>query len=209
MCRDDGRVRGGQAASPPANDARRPGVAILSAVEPFDRLRAAGQRVIDPAESLAQRVAERVVDLLVHALDVNALAQLVDLNALLDQVDVDKLLTRVNVNALLAQVDVNVLLARVDLDAVMRRVDVGTLVDQIDVNDLARRVDMDVLVEETDLGALIARSSGGAATEALDAARSQAVGLDQFVDRWADRLLRRKRDTPSAPAAVVNAPAGS
>jgi hypothetical protein len=37
----------------------------------------------DPMESLAQRVAEGVFDLLVDALDVNALARRVDLNALL------------------------------------------------------------------------------------------------------------------------------
>jgi hypothetical protein len=37
----------------------------------------------DPMESLAQRVAEGVFDLLVDALDVNALVRRVDLNALL------------------------------------------------------------------------------------------------------------------------------
>ena len=69
----------------------------------------------------------------------------------------------------------------------MRRVDLDALLDRIDVNDLVRRIDMDGLVAETDLGAVIARSSGGAASEALDLARSQAVGLDQFVDRWVRR----------------------
>ena len=44
-------------------------------------------------------------------------------------------------------------------------------------------------------------------TEALDAVRSQAVGLDQFVDRWVQRLLRRKEPAPLAPPALLPAQA--
>jgi hypothetical protein len=66
---------------------------------------------------------------------------------------------------------------------------------------------MDALVQRTDLGAVIARSSGGMGTEALDAVRSQAVGLDEFVDRWVQRLLRRRRPVPSAPSALLPAQA--
>ena len=66
---------------------------------------------------------------------------------------------------------------------------------------------MDALVERTDLGAVIARSSGGMGTEALDAVRSQAVGLDQFIDRWVQRLLRRKHPAPAAPPALLPAQA--
>jgi hypothetical protein len=74
---------------------------------------------------------------------------------------------------------------------------------------LVQRIDMDALVEETDLGAVIARSSGGVASEALDAARSQAVGLDQFIDRWVGRLLRRKHPGPSMPTGLLDAQAAS
>jgi hypothetical protein len=178
-------------------------------VDPLDRLRSAGKRMTDPAESLAQRVAERVVDILVHALDVNALMQRVDLNAVLNQVDIDELLRRVGVNALLDRVDVTALIERADINDVLQRVDVGALLDRVDVNDLVSRIDMDVLVRQTDLGAIIATSSGGVASEALDAARSQAVGLDQFIDRWAGRLLRRKQPRPAAPAALLDAGAQS
>jgi hypothetical protein len=93
-------------------------------------------------------------------------------------------------------------------NALLDRVDVDALLSRVDVNDLMRRVDMDTLVEQTDLGAVIARSSGGAASEALDAARSQAVGLDQFIDRWVQRALRRKHPAPSAPPALLNGRAG-
>jgi hypothetical protein len=165
-------------------------------VNPRDRLRPAGRR--NPVEAIAQQVTERVVDLLVSALDVNELAARIDLNALLDRVDIDAVLKKVDLNSLIDQVDVNAVLARVDLKP---------LLDRVDVNDLVSQVDMDALVERTDLGAVIARSSGGMGTEALDALRSQAVGLDRFVDRWVQRLIRRKQPTPSAPSALLPAQA--
>ena len=151
---------------------------ILSGVDPLDGLRRAGKRVTDPLESLAQSVAQHVVELVVHA---------VDLNALLQQVDLDALLARMDVNEFLA------------------RVDVSALVDRVDVNEVLRRVDVDALVAQTDLGAVIAQSSGGLATEALDAARSSAVGLDGFVDRWVGRVVRRRHPRPVAPPALLDA----
>ncbi len=158
--------------------------------EPLDRLRSAGKRMTDPLEALALRIAEQVIDTVVDVLDVNEILRQVDVNALLDRVAVDPILDRVDVNALLDRVDVDALLARVDVDALLARVD---------VNEFVQRLDMDALVEQTDLGAVIARSSGGVATEMLDSARSQAVGLDQFIDRWVQRLLRRKDAGPAAP----------
>jgi hypothetical protein len=59
-------------------------------VDPRDRLRSAGRR--NPVEAIAQQVTERVVDLLVNALDVNELAARIDLNVLLDRVDVNTVL---------------------------------------------------------------------------------------------------------------------
>jgi hypothetical protein len=145
---------------------------ILEVVDPRDQLRIAGKRLTDPAEALAQRVAARVVDLVVEVVDVNALALRLDLDAILKHVDVNALISRIDVDALLARVD---------------------------VNDLVQRLDIDELVEQTDVGAVIARSSGGVATEALDSARSQAVGMDQFIDRWVQRAFRRKRPGPAKP----------
>ena len=142
------------------------------------------------------------VDALLARVDVNQLVGRVDVAALLDRVDVDALLARVDVNQLLARVDPNPLVQRVDVDQVVQRVDVAAVIDQVDVNHIVQQVDMDALVEETDLGAVIARSSGGAISEALDALRSQAVGLDQFIDRWVGRLTRRKQPWPAAPPAL-------
>ena len=83
--------------------------------------------------------------------------------------------------------------------------DVNQVMQHVDVNQVLQQVDMDALVEETDLGAVIARSSGGAFSEVLDALRSQAVGLDRFIDHWVARLTRRKQPWPAAPPALRTA----
>jgi hypothetical protein len=173
-------------------------------VNPRDRLRSVSRRVTDPAETLAQQVTERVLDLLVDALDVNELAARIDVNAILARIDVNAILAKTELNTVLDQVDVNALLARADLDAVVQRVDVGAVLDRVDVNEVVGRIDIDALVEKTDLGAVIAQSSGGLASDALDAVRSQAVGLDLLIDRWVNRLLRRKHQEPSAPSAQLS-----
>lgn len=147
----------------------------------------------DPAEVLAQQITDRVVELVVNALDVNELVARVDLNAVIGAVDID---------AVMKKIDLNTLLDRVDLDDLIRRVDVGAVLDRVDVNDLVKRIDMAALVEETDLGAVIASSSGGVMNEALDALRSQVVGLDRFIDRRVSRLLRRKHPLPSGPSTL-------
>jgi len=178
-------------------------------VNPRDRLRSVGRRVADPAEELAQQVTERVVDLVVSALDINEILAQVDLNALLSRIDINALLARADINAILAKVDVNVLVNQVDLNAVLARVDVNALMDRVDLNDLVGRVDIENLVQNTDLGAVIATSTGGVASEVLDVARSQAVGLDQLVDRWVRRLLRRNEPGPDVPSALLPPPAAA
>jgi hypothetical protein len=72
-------------------------------------------RVTDLPERLAQGVAERVVALVVDALDVNAVVARIDVDALLARIDVDALLDRIDVDALLERVDVEALIARIDL----------------------------------------------------------------------------------------------
>jgi hypothetical protein len=49
-------------------------------------------------EALAQAAADRVVELAVSALDVNALLDRVDMNAVLDRIDINRLLDRVDMN---------------------------------------------------------------------------------------------------------------
>ena len=141
-------------------------------MDPFERQRLADGRAGPRREALAQAVTDRAVELVMSAVDLNAL------------------LGRVDLNALLAQVDINQLLDRVDI---------SRLLDRMDLDDLLRHIDLDALVQQTDLGAIIAASSSGAAGEALDVVRSQAVGLDEFLARWIARLRRRPYTGPPGP----------
>jgi len=139
-------------------------------------------------EQLVEAIAERVVNLVVEAIDIDALVAKVDMDALLARVDVDGLIDRV------------------DVDKVVSRVDVERMIERVDVEKIIQRVDIDALVEQTELGTIIARSTSGVASEALDLVRAQGVGLDDFVARWVNRILRRKSDDwPSGPPALVSA----
>ena len=150
----------------------------------------AESRLIPRPERWAQATTERVVELVVSALDVNALLDQVDLNAVLDQVDLDRMLDQVDLDRVLDQVDLDRVLDRVDLDRLLKRVD---------LNDIIKRIDVEALVEQTDLGSVIAASSSGVAGDVLDVVRSQAVGLDEFIARWIGRLRRRPYTGPPGP----------
>jgi hypothetical protein len=129
-------------------------------------------------EQLAQAVAERVVGLV------------------LDAIDMDELLERIDVDAGVS---------RVDVDKLIDRVDVEKIIERVDVEKIIQRVDIDALVEQTELGTIIAHSTSGVASEVLDLVRAQGVGLDDFVARWVNRILRRNSDgwSPGPPALVA------
>jgi hypothetical protein len=135
-------------------------------VDPFDQVRSA-------SELLAERAMERMLDLVVQAVDVNDLVQ---------------------------QVDVDALLTRVDLDALLSRVDLDALLTRVDLNRLLTRVDIDAIVQHTDIGAVVLLSSGSVADKAVDLVRGQGVALDRLIDRWVRRLLRRPGPGLRAPA---------
>jgi hypothetical protein len=143
-------------------------------------------------EQLAQAVAERVVSIVMEAIDIDAL---------LDRIDVDGLIKRVDVDAVVSRVDVDRLIDRVDVEKIIERVDVEKIIERVDIKGVVERVDIDALVEQTELGTIIARSTSGIASEALDVVRAQAVGLDDFFARWVNRVLRRPpADIPLGPA---------
>jgi hypothetical protein len=138
-------------------------------------------RPVPRSEALVQAVAERAIELVVSALDVNALLDQVDLNAVLDQVDMDQVLDRIDVN---------------------------TLLERVDLNEIVKRIDIEALVKQSDLGAIIASSSSGVAGEVLDVVRSQTVGLDEFIARWMARLRRRPYTGPPGPPDQLRPGAG-
>jgi hypothetical protein len=139
-------------------------------------------------EQLAQAVAERVVSIV------------------MDAIDIDALLEKIDVDALVSRVDVDGVVSRVDVDKLIDRVDVEKIIERVDVEKIIERVDIDSLMEKTELGTIIARSTTGVASEILDVIRAQGVGLDDFFARWANRLLRRSpADLPLGPPSLVEA----
>lgn len=138
-------------------------------------------RLVPRAEALAQAIAERALEIVIAALDMNALLDRVDMNRVLDQLDIER---------------------------VLDRIDLDRLVERMDLNSIVGRIDVDALVEQTDLGAVIAKSSSGVASDALDVVRSQAVGLDEFLARWIGRLRRRRYAGPPAPPGGPQSRAG-
>ena len=100
--------------------------------------------------------------------------------------------------------DVDAIVIRVDVEKIIDRVDVEKIIDRVDVEpdrrpggraeQIIQRVDIDSLVEQTELGTIIAHSTSGVASEVLDVVRAQGVGLDDFVARWVNRILRRSSE---------------
>jgi hypothetical protein len=156
------------------------------------------RRFAEQVESLAQGVAQRVIDLVVDSVDLNALIARIDLNAVL---------ARVNLNVVLARVDLNEVLDEIDLNEALDRVDMNKLMARVDINEIAGRIDIEALVNNTDLGALLASSSSTIATEAVDLGRSHAVSMDDTLARWVNRL-RRNHTGPAGPPGPLSAPEG-
>ena len=123
-------------------------------------------------EQLAQALAERIVPLVIEAIDIDAL---------LDRVDVEKIIERV------------------DVEKIIDRVDVEKIIDRVDINSIVDKIDIDSLVEQTELGSIIARSTTGIVTEILDVIRAQGVGLDDFILRWGNRLIGRGKQISTWP----------
>ena len=87
----------------------------------------------DPLELRAQIVAEHVIDLVVHSLDMNYLVRQVDLNAVIAQVDLNELLAQVDINAIVRRVDIDALVEQTDIGAVIARSSGGVAGDALDV----------------------------------------------------------------------------
>jgi len=92
------------------------------------------------------------------------------------------------------------------VDALLERVNVNAIVERVDVGQVVDRLDIDALVAHTELGSIIAKSTTGVLTEILDLLRSQGVGLDDFLARWVNRLLRRAPGSlPLGPPLLIPA----
>ena len=141
-------------------------------------------------EQLAQSLAEHIVPLIVDAIDIDSI---------IDKVDVEKIIERVDVDKIVERVDVDQIIERVDVQKIIDRVDVQQIIERVDINAIVDKIDIDALVEQTELGSIIARSTTGVLTEILDVIRAQGVGLDDFILRWGNRLIGRRRKVASWP----------
>ena len=102
-------------------------------VDSSERRLLAESRLIPRSEQWAQAAADRVVELVVSALDVNALLDQVDLNDVLDRIDLDRLLERMDLNEIVKRIDVDALIEQTDLGAVIAASSSGVASDVLDV----------------------------------------------------------------------------
>ena len=102
-------------------------------VDPFERRLSIDGRLVPRREALAQAVTERAVELVMSALDLNALLDEVDLNAVLDQVDIDRLLERMDLNNIVKRIDVAALVEQTDLGAIIAASSSGVAGEVLDV----------------------------------------------------------------------------
>jgi hypothetical protein len=166
-------------------------------VDPRERFRrSAAWRFAEQMESIAQGVAQRVIDLVVEALDMNALIARIDLNIVL---------ARVDLNQVIDQIDLNQVVDRIDLNQVVDRLDMNRLMARVDINQILSQVDIEALVKNTDLGAIMVSSSSTLATEAVDLGRSHAVSMDDALARWVSKI-RRNHPGRAEPPELPNTP---
>jgi len=159
-------------------------------------------------EQLAQAVAERIVQLVVTAIDVNAVLERVDLERLIDRIDLNELVAsvdldqvarQIDVERIVERVDVEALVARIDIDALVARIDIERLVQRIDVNRVVDQIDVSKLVSQTDLGRVLAASTTGVVTGVLDLVRSHVAGLDQWIERVVTKVFHGRAGRPPGP----------
>jgi len=183
---------------PGANGA---GQLLDTAMRPLvDSGRETRARARSSAQTGMQRLLEAVAPGLLDTLDIDALVQRIDIDRLVGRIDIDALVRRIDIDRLVRRIEIDDLVGRIDIDALVQRIDLNAVVARIDVNQVAERLDIDAVVEQTELGTIVARSTSGFASEALDAARSQAADIDTRVSRVVNRALRRKEnEVPAGP----------
>jgi hypothetical protein len=140
------------------------------------------------------------IDALVRRIDIDRLVRGIEIDDVVGRIDIDALVRRIDIDRLVRGIEVDDLVGRIDIDVLVQRIDLDAVVARVDVNRVAERIDIDAVVEQTELGTIVARSTSGFASEALDAARSQAADVDTRVSRMVNRVLRRKEsEVPAGP----------
>jgi hypothetical protein len=185
--------------SPPLRVAARPAVAVgrgpLVAV--WRRLDLDGWAARGLAEQRRNRLAAVVTARALVAAIAAAVLEEVDLNAVVARVDLDRIVESLDLDAVVARVDLDRIAGRIDVDAIAARIDLGAVVARLDLAALTEQV-----MDEVDLGEIIRESSGTMATETVDALRVQGMRADRLLSRMVDRILLRRDERHTDPAAA-------
>ena len=93
------------------------------------------------------------------------------------------------VSAIVDRIDLTqIVLDHVDIDAIVAKANMDEIIDRVPMVDIA-----DYIIAEIDLPKIIRESTGGVATDAVNAARLQALSVDNLVNKIADSLLLRRK----------------
>ena len=137
------------------------------------------------------RLVPAITDAIIDRLDLTGIV--------LERVDLEVIVSRALDTLDLTQLVID----RVDIDELVAQADIEAIIDRVPVIPLANFV-----IEEIDLPQIIRESTGGVATDAVNAIRVQGVGADQLVSRLADRVLLRRRqrklDVPGDPESLMD-----
>ncbi|PHX61501.1 MAG: hypothetical protein CK552_00220 [Actinobacteria bacterium] len=128
---------------------------------------------------------------------VGAVASVIDhtviagVNAALDR------LVPIAVNVVVDRIDLTqIVLDRVDIDAIVARANMDGIIDRVPMVEIANYI-----IDEIDLPKIIRESTGGIATDAVNAARLQSLSLDEFINKISDSIIfRRKKRKVESPA---------
>lgn len=153
--------------------------------------------VASAVETSVNAALDRIVPVLA-----DAILERIDLTGIvLKRVDLDRIVDRALDGLDLTQLVID----RVDIDELVAQADFDAVIDRVPIVSLANYV-----IEEIDLPQIIRQSTGGIATEGVNAIRVQGVSADQLVSRLADRILLRrggrKVDAPGDPQSPETAP---
>lgn len=154
-------------------------------------------RVAGGVEAVVGAVVGSVLDRVVPV-TVGAVLDRIDLTSMvLQKVDL-----RTVVEQTLDQLDLTQLvLDRVDIDVIVDRADLDRVIDRLPLIDLANYI-----IDEIDLPSIIRDSTGGIATDAMNAVRMQSTQVDAAVSHVVDRILLRHRtrivDAPGTPQSL-------
>lgn len=72
-------------------------------------------------------------------------------------------------------------------------IDLEQVIDHVPIDRIVSRVDVPGIINEVDLGDIVRESTTGLMGETVDAIRVQVMGLDLFINRAVDKVLRRRK----------------